>query len=113
MPHIRIDCSEELFNDSEIKCLVEKVHQAVIASGLFKTERVKTRCFPARYYCVGEGGKSYIHVDIRIRPGRDVAQKGLLSNSVLNTISQSRPLSDVVTVEVNEIDMGAYKRYSA
>ncbi|MDH5518872.1 MAG: hypothetical protein OEY36_13810 [Gammaproteobacteria bacterium] len=108
MPHIRIDCSDDIFNDVEIQCFVDNIHQSVIASGLFKTERVKTRCFPTPYYCVGEAAKKYIHVEIRIRPGRNVEQKRLLSNSLRNTIVQSGLIFDVVTIEVNEIDMGAY-----
>ncbi|MDH5391675.1 MAG: 5-carboxymethyl-2-hydroxymuconate Delta-isomerase [Gammaproteobacteria bacterium] len=112
MPHVMIDCSADILNDNALASLVKNVHQAVANTGLFNVENIKTRCVPARHYRVGNGNKSYIHVEIRIRPGRDIADKNVLSASVLNIIKKDR-LSDVVTVEIIDMDSSCYSKYSS
>ena len=71
MPHIVVEYSANLDKDLDIRNLVDRVHEAVLASGVFELGAVRTRAERRDVYRVADGdpNNGFVHVDIRIAPG--------------------------------------------
>lgn len=112
MPHLIIEYSKESATDGQAAALVDAVHEAAMDSGLFESSHIKTRAIALAHYRSGTGGP-FIHAQLRIKPGRNEEQKKILSESVLAAIRSQELYSDVITVEVVEMDGYSYARHSA
>ncbi len=111
MPHIIIEYSANLDGRLDVKSLVDEVHQAVIASGLFELPAIRTRAVRRDVFRVADGDarNGFVHITARIRQGRTADQRkslgqGLLAaaNRRLEPAFAAQPLA--LTVEVHEID---------
>ncbi len=111
MRHIMIEYSSNLADGISVKTLVEKLHRAILDSGLFETSAVRTRALPRDIYVIADGNPQnvFLHVIARIRAGRSVDVRKALGNSLLQTakdvltaLPPSTPLA--LGVEVHEID---------
>jgi 5-carboxymethyl-2-hydroxymuconate isomerase len=112
MPNLIIEFSRELAGDDQIQLLLNAVHQAAMASGLFVESHIRTRAIPIDHYLTGGVDAPFIHAQLRIKAGRDQAQKKALSEAVLQAIRQQGWSAQVTTVEVVDMDGSSYARYS-
>jgi len=112
MPNLIIEFSRELARDEQIPALLMSVHQAAMASGLFIESHIKTRAIPVDYFLTGGVDAPFIHAQLRIKSGRDQAQKKALSEAVLQAIRQQNWPAQVMTVEVVDMDRSSYAKYS-
>jgi 5-carboxymethyl-2-hydroxymuconate isomerase len=117
MPHIVVEYSANLEEDLDIRGLVEKVHEAALASGVFEIGAVRTRAERRDVYRIADGDtdNGFIHVDLRIAPGRDAATRKRVAQSVLDVVAEAtRPVfarSGLgLSAEVHEIDNSAAVR---
>jgi 5-carboxymethyl-2-hydroxymuconate isomerase len=92
MPHIVVEYSANLGEKLDIGALLEKIHDAVLVSGVFEIGAVRTRAERRDMYRIADGDPNYafVHIDLRIGPGRDVGTRRRLAESVLNTLSASQ-----------------------
>ena len=112
MPHLIIEFARDLADDTQVSALLEAVHQAAAASGLFQLSHIRSRAIPLSFYRAGEDNAGFIHAQLRIHAGRDAAQKQALSSAVLAAIrGQGWPVRSI-TVEVVEMDRASYSKYS-
>ena len=112
MPHIIIEFSDRLVKEAQIMAMIDAVHKAAQETGLFKEENIKTRAIPVKYYRVSDHGGGFIHVQLRIKKGRSVLEKKLLSGSVLHAVKDQGWLVHVITVEVIDMDPDSYAKYN-
>lgn len=112
MPHIIIDYASELASDAQLPPMVDAVHEAVVASGLFDEDHIKTRAIPVMHYRVGDNTGPYIHVQCRIHIGRSDEQRRRLSEAVLAAVRAQGWAAKVITVEVVEMDRLSYAKYT-
>jgi 5-carboxymethyl-2-hydroxymuconate isomerase len=117
MPHIVVEYSANLEKDLDIAGLVDKVHEAVLASGVFELGAVRTRAERRDVYRIADGDpdNGFVHVDLRIAPGRDGATRKRVAEAVLDVVaSATRQIfarSGLgLSVEVREIDNSAAVR---
>lgn len=77
MPHLIIEYSRNLEEDCKIADLVGAVHKVARASDLFNPAAVRTRAIPVDDYLIADGDPSlaYIHLYVRIKPGRPPEKK--------------------------------------
>src|SRR4051812_36140737 len=109
MPHILVEYSSNLEDRVSIRRLIDSLHQTVADSGHFELSAIRTRALPRSIYRIADGKpeNAFLHVIVRIRAGRPVADRKALGQALLDTAKQtlgaaSRPIA--LGVEIHEID---------
>lgn len=111
MPHFTIEHSPaDRLGLSDID-LVRAVFAAAEGSGLFGTEDIKVRALPCATHQNGASNYAFIHVGIRIMPGRSDAQKRELAESVADALKALGPSAGSITAEVHEINRAFYAKH--
>jgi 5-carboxymethyl-2-hydroxymuconate isomerase len=111
MPHVIVEYTTNAVEAERVPGLLDAVHRAVFDSGMFEPDHIKSRALPITDYRCGTDDRPFIHVQLRIRPGRDTEQKRYLSQAVLAAIRDRDAPARVVTVEVVELDAASYAKY--
>lgn len=62
MPHIIVEHSEQLENDTQVDTVLNTIHHSIAESGLFKADQIKTRTYPFKHFINARGSESYIHI---------------------------------------------------
>ena len=77
MPHVTVEYSANLTDALDIQSLVDRIHEAVLASGPFERAAARTRAIECRTFRIADGrpDAAFIHVMMRIGHGRDRATK--------------------------------------
>ena len=112
MPHIIIEYAEQLASEAEIETILRVVHQATVDSGLFQANHIKTRAYPFRQFSNAGGRNPYIHVQARIKSGRDAENKKQLGEAILAGLSSLNSNASVMTVEIIDMDRDSYAKYA-
>jgi len=112
MPHCIIEYSAPLAQSVDIKQLVQLVHHGAINSGLFERSAIKTRAIRCDEYQVGDNHLgSFIHITIKIMPGRTDDQKSHLLSAVYDSIVADTAEVCSLTLEVIDINATAYAKH--
>lgn len=112
MPHIIIEYPEPAVSEKQLPEILQAVHAAIAASGLFEASHIKTRLYPFRFYTNAGGDKPYIHIQARIKSGRSTEQKKQLSAAILAALTGLELAVAVSTVEVIDMERDSYSKYS-
>jgi 5-carboxymethyl-2-hydroxymuconate isomerase len=111
MPHIIVEYSSNLRESLRPELFIKEVHNAAVRTGAFADNTLRTRASERTCYRVGDGNpeNGFVHIVMRIRPGRGREEKLKLGESVfsvvcayLKPIFDSRPLG--LTYEIQEIE---------
>ncbi|MDH5445879.1 MAG: 5-carboxymethyl-2-hydroxymuconate Delta-isomerase [Gammaproteobacteria bacterium] len=113
MPHIIIEYADLLGDDTFAHTLCITVHQAIAESGLFEASHIKTRAYPFKTYTHAGGEKPYIHIQARIKSGRDSQNKKQLSDAIIDKLKLVQIQDTVVTVEIIDMDRESYGKFKA
>ena len=108
MPHCVIECPAELARQHDMEPLMQAVHGAAAASGLFEASDIKVRVLPSEHYLVGGKTEPYLHVTTHILAGRSDQQKKLLTEAIVRAVCAQLPQLAMVTSEVRDIQREAY-----
>ena len=111
MPHIIVEYSEELFADAEVSTMLQTVHRSIADSGLFKGDQIKTRAYPFNEFTNAGKHNPYIHIQARIKVGRDADNKKRLADAILAGFKTLNIQASVITVEVIDMDRDSYSKY--
>lgn len=112
MPHIIVEYPRQQAVEENIGTLLKAIHHAISGSDLFKADQIKTRAYPFVDFTNAGGGDPYIHIQARIKSGRDADNKKQLSEVIL---SACKPLTipvSVITVEIIDMDRDAYGKHA-
>ena len=112
MPHLIIEYSESLATPEQVPPLLDAVHEAAVATGLFEESHIRTRAIPVRFYRTGRGTAPFIHAQLRILSGRTEEQKHGLSHAIVHAIRAHGWAAQVITAEVVDMDRATYAKYS-
>jgi len=111
VPHIVIECSGNLGERTDLGALVEGVHDAALATGLFPIGGLRTRLAERTLYRIADGdpANAFCHVVVRIGHGRDAAAKRAGGEAIFRALCDALapafangPLG--ISLEVQEID---------
>ena len=108
MPHIIVEYAEQIASDSEVNAILQAVHHAIGDSGLFKASQVRTRAYPFKNFTNAGGSDPYIHIQARIKSGRDTDNKKQLGEVILSGLKPLNIAASVVTVEIIDMDRDSY-----
>ena len=108
MPHCVIEYSDTL----DAKPILTAVFDGALQSELFEPGGVdiKVRAQSYQQHISGAKHRDFIHVQLRILNGRNLAQKQHLSQCVLDKLLQLGLVSCSHTVEVIDIDRASYAK---
>lgn len=110
MPHLNIEYSANLEEALDVQGLVDRIHETALATGIFPLGGVRTRAEPRKYYRIANGDPNagYIHMIVRIGPGRDEATRRSAGERIFGALCdftdelyRSRPLA--LSFELHEI----------
>ncbi len=111
MPHIIVEYAEQIADDAKVNEMLNAVHNAIADSGLFEVSHIKTRAYPFRNFTQAGGSEPYIHIQTRIKSGRDDDNKKRLGEAILSAFPTLNIPASVVTVEIIDMDRGSYGKY--
>ena len=114
MPHIVIEYSANLESRIALRELVQKAHEAALASGVFEVGGLRTRCARRDVYRIADGhpDNSFVAVNVRIGHGRDEATRHRAGKMIFEAVCAhlapvyaTTPMG--ITLDVAEIDPAA------
>ncbi|KIO34999.1 MULTISPECIES: 5-carboxymethyl-2-hydroxymuconate Delta-isomerase [unclassified Shewanella] len=109
MPHCILEYSAPVAQQLAIDTLVALVHRGAIESELFEPASIKSRAYCAEHYRVGEAeGADFIHITLKIMPGRTGEQKQHLMQCVDRQIASLCASVSSITMEVLDIEREHY-----
>jgi len=111
MPHIIVEYPEGIVDDQSVNAVLKTVHQSIADSGLFKANQVKARAYSFRHFTNAGGNDPYIHIQARIKSGRDADNKKRLGEVILSGLAAQNFQVSVVTVEIIDMDRDSYGKY--
>lgn len=90
MPHIQIAYSANLSGSVAESRLVDRVHQAAIDTGVFPVWGIRTFASALDDCRIGNGqaGNGFVHVTVRIAPGRDLELKRRVARELFAAVLQ-------------------------
>ncbi len=112
MPHIIVEYSKQLINDTQADTILKTIHHAIADSGLFKADQIKTRAYSFKQFTNASDREPYIHIQARIKSGRDVDNKKQLGDVILKGLSSLKINASVITVEIIDMERESYGKYS-
>lgn len=114
MPHLTVEYSSNLDPRVPMRGVIEGIHAAVLANGAFEKGGVRTRAISQDLYVVADGDpdNAFIHVDMRIAPGRSAETKKQVAQSILDVLRDRmkevmKQYGLAISVEIREIDQTA------
>ena len=110
MPSCIIEYSNGLSKNLSADRLVELVHQTTFDSGLFEIDDIKTRAYCTDNYMVGYGHSEFIHVTVKLMPGRSLDEKKSLTLSIAQEVSELSLPQTSITVQAEEIERETYSK---
>ena len=112
MPHIIVEYPEQLVNYTQVGAMLETIHHAIADSGLFKADQIRTRAYAFKKFTNAGGSEPYIHIQARIKAGRDVDNKKQLGDVILKGLSALSIPASVITVEIIDMERESYGKYA-
>ena len=110
MPHIVVEYPETTVDEQSVDAVLQTIHQSIAESGLFKANQIKTRAYPFKQFTNAGGSDPYIHIQARIKSGRDADNKKRLGEEILASLDALNLQVSVVTVEIIDMDRNSYGR---
>lgn len=108
MPHIIVEYAEEALEQFPINEILMSIHNSITDSGLFKANQIRTRAYPFRHFTNAGGSDPFIHIQARIKSGRDTENKKQLGEVILSGVKQLEMPISVVSVEIIDMDRDSY-----
>jgi 5-carboxymethyl-2-hydroxymuconate isomerase len=112
VPHIIVEYAEEVLNHAQLDTVLQTIHQSIAQSGLFAADQIKTRAYAFKKFTNAGGNDPYIHIQARIKSGRDAGNKKQLGEVILKGLSTLPIPASVLTVEIIDMDRESYGKYS-
>lgn len=111
MPHLIIDCCENILSQVAPQEILQKVYQAAEATNLFAksgTGGIKVRIRPYQHYITVNSQDDFIHIFAYIREGRNDEQKRDLSLKVVAALTTLFPDVPIISINIQEFDDVSY-----
>jgi len=111
MPHIRVEYSANLQHSIDIPGLLQSLHKAAIATGIFPPGGTRTRAYRMDEYCIADGHpeNGFVHVSVQMGHGRDLDMRKRVGQQLFAALTQT--LADAyidlplaLSLEIQELD---------
>ncbi|MFC5568720.1 5-carboxymethyl-2-hydroxymuconate Delta-isomerase [Lysobacter yangpyeongensis] len=108
MPHFVVECSRSILQYQPEEAILQRLHEAAVASGLFDEHDIKVRVHPYAVQSVGGSARDFIHVFASIMEGRSVAQRADLSRRLVETLVAMFPQVAYIAANISEFEKATY-----
>lgn len=108
MPHFVIDCSENIIKLKSPEVIMQEVHDAAEATGLFDQGDIKVRINPFQYYNIGNTKDDFIHIFANMLEGRNTTQKSNLSKKIIEKLKIMFPEVPVLSINIIDFEKATY-----
>ena len=108
MPHFIIECSENIIQSKTPGEIMNAVYETAEATNLFANGDIKVRINPYKYFKLGDGKESFIHVFGNIMEGRMVEQKRNLSEKIVSRLKTMFPDVPIISMNVVDFEKASY-----
>ena len=108
MPHFVIECSENILQVKIPSEIMQAVYEIAEASNLFTKGDIKVRINPYKYYKLGDGKESFIHVFGNFMEGRTIEQKKNLSENIVGRLKTMFPDVPIISMNVVDFEKATY-----
>ncbi len=117
MPHVVLEYSDNLVDRPDLGRLLLEIHEALLATGAFVRDDIKSRAIRHDTYAVADGapGRGFVAVEVRILAGRSDEVKAAAADGVLAALERAFPESLArqpvgLSVEIRDMDRASYRR---
>ena len=111
MPHIIIEYSDNLEKRINLAELIEIAHTTAVDTGVFPLGGLRVRAARREHYKIADGhpDNSFIHIELKIGPGRDKETKKSALENIFSTVEEYlKPIHEnsplAMSAELNEFD---------
>jgi 5-carboxymethyl-2-hydroxymuconate isomerase len=111
MPHIIIEYSDNLEKRINLGELIEIAHTTAVDTGVFPLGGLRVRAARREHYKIADGhpDNSFIHIELKIGPGRDKETKKSALENIFSTVEEYlKPIHEnsplAMSAELNEFD---------
>jgi len=111
MPHIIIEYSDNLEKRINLGELIEVAHTTAVDTGVFPLGGLRVRAARREHYKIADGhpDNSFIHIELKIGPGRDKETKKSALENIFSTVEEYlKPIHEnsplAMSAELNEFD---------
>lgn len=111
MPHLVLEYSANIVEGENLFELFKKCHVLLMEILPTDIESCKSRAIKYNEYYIGNGdlNNAFVHVDIKIMPGRDLIKLKNVSCQILDILKEyfifsAKELNLQITVEVTELE---------
>ena len=111
MPHLLIEYSANLEPAIQIRKLVDTLHAAAIATGVFPVGGARTRAMCREMYRVADGDtdNAFVHLTMRVGHGRSIETRRTAAEAIFAALTAYlQPIQDctplAISAEMQEID---------
>ena len=90
MPHLIVEYSSNLTARINPPAFLERLHEVTVGAAEFPPQSLRTRASERTCFRVGDGQpeNGFVHIVLRIRPGRDPEVKRRIVETISNAICQ-------------------------
>jgi 5-carboxymethyl-2-hydroxymuconate isomerase len=108
MPHLIIDCSENILKLKSPEEIMQNVHDSAESTQLFDLGDIKVRINPYQYYKAGNTKDDFIHIFGNIMEGRTTAQKKMLSKEIIKNLKTMFPEVSILSMNIRDFEKATY-----
>tara|TARA_Y100001001_G_C7985789_1_gene301099 strand:- start:777 stop:1118 length:342 start_codon:yes stop_codon:yes gene_type:complete len=110
MPHIVIEYSKNIENQSNINSIISAVVNAACSSGEISRVDIKARAIPFDLFQLGSRENTFIHVTLSLLEGRTDDQKVAISKDLRKTLDEYLPTVSSISIDIRDMNATAYKK---
>lgn len=110
MPHCIIEYAHTITQNLPVEQLMHAVYKGANQTGLFDAADIKVRAHAFDEFYLPSAEQTFVHVNLKILSGRDLSQRKVLTESVLEQLSRLGIENSVISVEVNSIEKASYAK---
>jgi len=108
MPHLIIDCSENILTLKSPEEIMQTVHDTAEGTGLFDKGDIKVRLNPYPYFNNGNTKDDFIHIFGNIMEGRTTEQKADLSKKIIIKLKSIFAEVPIISMNVRDFEKATY-----
>ena len=120
MPHIILEYSDNITDNVDEAIILEELHTTLVATELYPSQAIKSRCVSHSSYRVGSGAgnNAFIHLSLAVLPGRSEEQRKDIADKLFEVVKSRFPktVADTpssITLEIRELDGVSYCKLSS
>ena len=108
MPHLIIECSENILKLKSPAEIMQNVHDSAESTELFDLGDIKVRINSFQHFKVGNTQDDFIHIFGNVMEGRTTAQKSKLSKEIIKNLKIMFPDVLMLSMNIRDFEKATY-----